>query len=107
MALVNERISVDQNAPDSLRDGALKINENFDLIDLDLQRKQVEIDQLQRRLTHTERNMIDALIELETIKQAELNGVTANIFIETFRDLSAITVTGGVFNATQGKIELK
>jgi hypothetical protein len=51
-------------------------------------------------------NMIDLSIELETLKGATLNGVTANIFVESFQTLDDITLLHGAFDAVNEKIYL-
>ncbi|WP_139491800.1 hypothetical protein [Brevibacillus dissolubilis] len=107
MAVTQARISVDPKAPDSLMSGALKINGNFDKTDAELESHHNQITSLGTRLVNTERNLIDALIELETMKNAELNGVNSNILIETFRDLDEVTMHHGVFAQIQGKIILR
>lgn len=51
-------------------------------------------------------NIIDLAIELETSKNAELNGVNANIAIETFLTLDDVTMERGVHSATNKWIEV-
>jgi hypothetical protein len=51
-------------------------------------------------------NFIDLAVETETLKGAILNGVTANIFVETFQTLDDITLTHGVYDAENKRILL-
>lgn len=51
-------------------------------------------------------NIIDLAIETETLKNAELNGVTANIAIETFLNLDDVTLERGAYNTTNKWVEV-
>jgi len=51
-------------------------------------------------------NFIDLAIEVETMKAATLNGVTANIFIETFKDLNDILLMHGSHDGQLHKVYL-
>jgi hypothetical protein len=51
-------------------------------------------------------NMIDMAVELETLKGATLNGVTANIFIETFQNLNDINLMNGVYDSVNKRLVL-
>ena len=51
-------------------------------------------------------NFIDLAIEVETTKNAELNGVTANIAIETFLNLDDVTLERGRYDAVNKWIEV-
>ncbi|UFJ40093.1 hypothetical protein LOK74_18955 [Brevibacillus humidisoli] len=51
-------------------------------------------------------NFIDLSIEFETLKGATLNGVTANIFVETFQTLNDIEMIHGSFDVTNEKVYL-
>lgn len=51
-------------------------------------------------------NVIDLAIEMETTKNAELNGVTANIAIETFLNLNDVTLDRGGYNSTNKWLEV-
>lgn len=51
-------------------------------------------------------NMIDMAVELETLKGATLNGVAANIFIETFQNLNDINLMNGVYDSTNKRLVL-
>jgi hypothetical protein len=51
-------------------------------------------------------NMIDMAVELETLKGATLNGVTANIFIETFQNLNDINLMNGIYDSTNKRLVL-
>lgn len=51
-------------------------------------------------------NIIDLAVNLETLKGATLTGVIANIFVETFLSLTDITLSHGVFDATNKKVYL-
>lgn len=57
-------------------------------------------------LTHLNINVIDMAVELETLKGATLNGVTANIFIETFQNLNDINLMNGVYDSTNKRLVL-
>ncbi|OKO91412.1 hypothetical protein BRO54_2689 [Geobacillus proteiniphilus] len=50
--------------------------------------------------------MIDMAVELETLKGATLNGVTANIFIETFQNLNDINLMNGIYDSTNKRLVL-
>ncbi|MGC5326422.1 hypothetical protein [Brevibacillus sp. SYSU BS000544] len=55
MAVTNARISVDLAAPDSLKSGALKINENFDRINVHFARVETDVirfDRTEVQITH-------------------------------------------------------
>ncbi|CAM5798216.1 MULTISPECIES: hypothetical protein [Brevibacillus] len=107
MPVTNGRISLDPAAPDSLMSGAGKINRNFDLIDSEFANVQANIFSLNTRAVHDERNIVDLAIELETLKGATLNNVNANIYIETFREISDIRLWSGVFDSTAKRVVLK
>lgn len=51
-------------------------------------------------------NIIDMAVELETLKGATLNGVTANIFIETFNNLNDINLMNGFYDSTNKRLVL-
>ena len=51
-------------------------------------------------------NIIDMAVELETLKGATLNGVTANIFIETFQNLNDINLTHGIYESENKRLVL-
>ena len=57
-------------------------------------------------LTHLNINIIDMAVELETLKGATLNGVSANIFIETFQNLNDINLMNGVYDSTNKRLVL-
>ncbi|MGG3987533.1 hypothetical protein [Bacillus smithii] len=57
-------------------------------------------------LTHLNLNVIDMAVELETLKGATLNGVTANIFIETFQNLNDINLMNGIYDSTNKRLVL-
>lgn len=57
-------------------------------------------------LTHLNLNVIDMAVELETLKGATLNGVTANIFIETFQNLDDINLMKGVYDSINKRLVL-
>lgn len=49
-------------------------------------------------------NFIDLAIETETIKAAELTGVNANIFIETFQDLDDVVIERGGYDSVNKRL---
>jgi hypothetical protein len=51
-------------------------------------------------------NFINLALEVETMKRASLNGVTANIFIESFVDLNDISLLHGTYDSTNQKVYL-
>ncbi|TCP57773.1 hypothetical protein EV586_102217 [Tumebacillus sp. BK434] len=53
-------------------------------------------------------NFLDLAIEVETMKKAQLTGVTANILVETFLDVNDITSCNGAlkYDVEQRKIFL-
>lgn len=57
-------------------------------------------------LTHLNLNIIDMAVELETLKGATLNGVTANIFIETFQNLDDINLMNGGYDSVNKRLML-
>ena len=58
------------------------------------------------KFTNINLNIIDMAVELETLKGATLNGVTANIFIETFNNLNDINLMNGIYDNTNKKLVL-
>lgn len=58
------------------------------------------------KFTNINLNIIDMAVELETLKGATLNGVTANIFIETFNNLNDINLMNGVYDSTNKRLVL-
>lgn len=58
------------------------------------------------KFTNINLNIIDMAVELETLKGATLNGVTANIFIETFQNLNDINLMNGVYDSTNKRLVL-
>ncbi|AUM66199.1 hypothetical protein C0R09_17605 [Brevibacillus laterosporus] len=51
-------------------------------------------------------NMVDIAMELEMWTQATLNGVTANLFIETFETIDDITLQKGKYDKDNRKLYL-
>ena len=51
-------------------------------------------------------NIIDIAVELETLKGATLNGVTANIFVETFTNLNDINLMNGIYDSVNKRLVL-
>ncbi|NRS15806.1 hypothetical protein HP398_05080 [Brevibacillus sp. HB1.4B] len=96
---MKNRISIDPSAPDSLLTGAKKINENFDQIDSKIEQLETvaksEIDHLHRRADINEKNILEMALELETVKGAVLNGLTSNIYIESFIDVEDVKLLNG------------
>ncbi|GAB6891093.1 hypothetical protein [Geobacillus stearothermophilus] len=58
------------------------------------------------KFTNINLNIIDMAVELETLKGATLNGVTANIFIETFQNLDDINLMKGVYDSVNKRLVL-
>ena len=58
------------------------------------------------KFTNINLNIIDIAVELETLKGATLNGVTANIFIETFQNLDDINIMNGVYDSANKRLVL-
>ncbi|PUF85658.1 MULTISPECIES: phage tail protein [unclassified Geobacillus] len=58
------------------------------------------------KFTNINLNIIDMAVELETLKGATLNGVTANIFIETFQNLNDINLMNGIYDSTNKRLVL-
>lgn len=58
------------------------------------------------KFTNINLNIIDMAVELETLKGATLNGVTANIFIETFNNLNDINLMNGIYDSTNKRLVL-
>ena len=56
--------------------------------------------------TNINLNIIDMAVELEMLKGATLNGVTANIFVETFTNLNDINLMNGVYDSTNKRLVL-
>ena len=56
------------------------------------------------KFTNINLNIIDMAVELETLKGATLNGVTANIFIETFTNLNDINLMNGVYDSVNKRL---
>ncbi|GIO03214.1 hypothetical protein J5TS2_38820 [Brevibacillus halotolerans] len=51
-------------------------------------------------------NMVDIALELEMWTQATLNGVTSNLFIETFETIEDITLQKGKYDKDNRKLYL-
>ncbi|GGJ68303.1 phage-related tail fiber protein [Anoxybacillus voinovskiensis] len=58
------------------------------------------------KFTNINLNIIDMAVELETLKGATLNGVTANIFIETFTNLNDINLMNGIYDSANKRLVL-
>lgn len=58
------------------------------------------------KFTNINLNIIDMAVELETLKGATLNGVTANIFVETFTNLNDINLMNGVYDSVNKRLVL-
>lgn len=63
-----------------------------------------EIAETASKFTNINLNIIDMAVELETLKGATLNGVTANIFIETFTNLNDINLMNGVYDSVNKRL---
>lgn len=79
----------------------------FDKLGLDV------IGYIESRTTETESkftninlNIIDMAVELETMKGATLNGVDANIFVETFTNLNDINLMRGGYDSVNKRLVL-
>ncbi|TQK74990.1 hypothetical protein FB479_101602 [Brevibacillus sp. AG162] len=116
---MKNRISIDPSAPDSLLTGAKIINENFDQIDSKLDQIDSKIEQfdtvarseiayLHWRAGINEKNILEITLELETLKGAILNGLTNNIYIESFIDIEDVTLLNGAtkHDSTNKKVYL-
>lgn len=58
------------------------------------------------KFTNINLNIIDMAVELETLKGATLNGVTANIFVETFTNLNDINLMNGIYDSVNKRLVL-
>lgn len=58
------------------------------------------------KFTNIDLNIIDMAVELETLKGATLNGVTANIFVETFTNLNDINLMNGIYDSVNKRLVL-
>ena len=58
------------------------------------------------KLANINLNIIDMAVELETLKGATLNGVTANVFVETFINLNDINLMNGIYDSTNKRLVL-
>ena len=58
------------------------------------------------KFTNINLNIIDMAVELETLKGTTLNGVTANIFVETFTNLNDINLMNGIYDSTNKRLVL-
>lgn len=58
------------------------------------------------KFTNINLNIIDMAVELETLKGATLNGVTANIFVGTFQNLDDINLMNGVYDSISKRLVL-
>lgn len=56
------------------------------------------------KFTNINLNIIDMAVELETLKGATLNGVDANIFVETFTNLNDINLMNGVYDSINKRL---
>jgi hypothetical protein len=92
-------------------------NENADIIDEKLKEAEAAAEAVQAALNahladneqqflDVNLNIIDMAVELETLKGATLNGVTANIFIETFQNLNDINLTHGIYESENKRLVL-
>lgn len=104
---MKERISIDPNAPDSLMSGAQKINANFDLMEASIGQFQAEMTSLHMRVSRDQANLLGLAIEMETLKGAILNNVSANMYVETFDNLDDVHLESGVFDSVKRKLVLK
>ena len=56
------------------------------------------------KFTNINLNIIDMAVELETLKGATLNGVDANIFVETFTNLNDINLMRGGYDSVNKRL---
>lgn len=63
-------------------------------------------DTLDAEMARMKANIIDIGIEVELLKRAELRGVNANIFLETFQSIDDVKLTKGTYDSTNHRITL-
>jgi hypothetical protein len=73
------------------------------ITDLD-QRFTAHLAETASKFTNINLNIIDMAVELETLKGALLNGVDANIFIETFQSLDDINLERGGYDSVNKRL---
>lgn len=83
-----------------------KANQNATSIQQLQQQVNAHLNDTASKFTNIDLNIIDMAVELETLKGATLNGVTANIFIETFNNLNDINLMNGVYDSTNKRLVL-
>lgn len=64
------------------------------------------IDYIEVENTHQNMNIMDMAIELEVLKNAELNNLNTNICIENFKNIDDVIVSNGGYSAEKQRIEL-
>mgnify|MGYP001378386245 CR=1 FL=1 len=64
------------------------------------------LNEITQKFLNVDLNIIDMAVELEILKDATLNGVTANIFVETFQNLDDIKLERGTYNQTKKRLEV-
>ncbi|MBW5471215.1 hypothetical protein GPJ61_25815 [Brevibacillus formosus] len=69
--------------------------QDFNRIEQGIKNAYSEVTRINDRTMRTEVNLLGAAIELETLKGAILNGLTKNIFIETFMGLEDVKLLNG------------
>lgn len=90
---------------DGLHDALNEKVSNVNLISLE-QTLNEHLVETTSKFTSLNVNMIDMAVELETLKGATLNGVTANIFIETFQNLDDINLMNGIYDNVNKRLVL-
>ncbi|NQF16239.1 hypothetical protein HPY31_20365 [Brevibacillus sp. HB1.3] len=68
---------------------------DFNRIEQGIKNAYSEVTRIKNRTMRTEVNLLGVAIELETLKGAVLNGLTKNIFIETFMGLEDVKLLNG------------
>lgn len=68
------------------------------------QASQVDFDSHKADYTKLQINFMDAAIELETMKAADLTGVDANMFVETFQNLDDVTLENGHYDNKNNRL---
>lgn len=84
------------------------IARNFTAYDYDALRQNLSahLAEITQKFLNVDLNIIDMAVELEILKDATLNGVTANIFVETFQNLDDIKLERGTYNQTKKRLEV-
>ena len=87
----------------------LNTTDKDSLVDAINEIKQEQVSHLAEtasKFTNINLNIIDMAVELETLKGATLNGVTSNIFVETFTNLNDINLMNGIYDSVNKRLVL-